>query len=37
MGKRKATKRIIKKVQINLDKAFDCPFCNGENCVEVKL
>jgi len=37
MGKRKAAKRVIKSVKITLDKAFDCPFCNGEQCVEVKM
>lgn len=37
MGKRKAAKRVKKRAPIKLDNVFDCPFCNHERCVEVKL
>ena len=37
MGKRKSGRVIEKRVRIKLDKEFDCPFCNFEKCVDVKM
>jgi transcription elongation factor Elf1 len=38
MGKRKkSSKPIVKRVQPKLDKTFDCPFCNQQKTVEVRL
>lgn len=37
MAKRKTGKRVKKRTIIKLDKVFDCPFCNHERCVEVKM
>ncbi len=37
MGKRKASKKVAKKVQPKLETVFDCPFCNHTKTVEVKL
>jgi len=37
MGKRKSRKPPPKKAKAVVPKSFDCPFCNHENSVEVKM
>ncbi len=37
MGGRKSSKIETKKAVYNLPTEFDCPFCNFQRCVEVKM
>ena len=37
MGKRKVSKKVVKKLQPKLDRVFDCPFCNHSKTVEVEM
>eukprot|EP00294_Goniomonas_avonlea_P002264 CAMPEP_0114544120 /NCGR_PEP_ID=MMETSP0114-20121206/2709_1 /TAXON_ID=31324 /ORGANISM="Goniomonas sp, Strain m" /LENGTH=101 /DNA_ID=CAMNT_0001728483 /DNA_START=30 /DNA_END=335 /DNA_ORIENTATION=+ len=37
MGKRKSSKKIIKKERPKVITIFNCPFCNHERSVEVKM
>ena len=38
MGKRKQRKMVAKKkLTRKLETVFDCPFCNHNQCVEIKL
>ncbi|KAJ2900323.1 hypothetical protein IWW38_000582 [Coemansia aciculifera] len=37
MGKRKSSRKVVKKVQPKLDTTFDCVFCNHEQCIIVSM
>ena len=37
MGKRKSSKQATKKASYVLPVEFDCPFCNFDKCVEIKM
>jgi transcription elongation factor Elf1 len=37
MGRRKASKKIVKKVKAKVDTTFSCPFCNHSGTVECKM
>ncbi|KAI7862557.1 transcription elongation factor Elf1 like-domain-containing protein [Spinellus fusiger] len=37
MGKRKAKRKVAKKLKDKLDVQFNCLFCNHEKSVDVKL
>ncbi|KAJ1652714.1 hypothetical protein IWW47_002390 [Coemansia sp. RSA 2052] len=37
MGKRKSSRKVVKKVQPKLDTTFDCVFCNHEQSIIVAM
>ncbi|KAI8812687.1 transcription elongation factor 1 [Cladochytrium replicatum] len=37
MGKRKAKRKVEKRVKEKLAREFNCVFCNHENAVSVKI
>ncbi|KAJ2741345.1 hypothetical protein GGI20_005254 [Coemansia sp. BCRC 34301] len=37
MGKRKSSRKVVKKVQPKLETTFDCVFCNHEKSIAVSM